>query len=138
MNKVLVDNWNALVNPEDRVYVLGDLAISRNSIGVVGRCNGRKVLVKGNHDIFKLKDYLPYFDDIRACVTSPHQYILSHVPVHPGSLGRWKINIHGHTHANSVLLENGQKDDRYYCVSVEQIDMRPKLLDDILKEVGIA
>lgn len=133
MNKVLVDNWCSLVHPQDRVYVLGDLALSRKSIDVVGRCTGRKVLVKGNHDHFKLKDYLPYFDDIRACVTLPGQAILTHIPIHPGSLGRWGLNIHGHTHQRVVLNERGHPDPRYFCVSVEQTGFAPCPLDKILE-----
>lgn len=134
MDKDLVNNWNALVNDEDRVYVLGDLSMDRKSIHVIGECKGRKVLVKGNHDIFKLKDYAPYFDDIRACVTYTHQAILSHIPIHPGSLDRWNVNIHGHTHSNNVLDKEGVPDKRYVCVSVEQTGFKPVLLDDILKQ----
>lgn len=137
MNNVLRNNWNELVNPEDRVYILGDLVINRRSIPLIGGFNGRKVLVKGNHDLFKLKDYLPYFDDIRSCVTSPHQYIMSHIPIHPSSLARWQINIHGHLHKNVVRLENGKPDCRYHCVSVENTNFKPVLLDSILKEYKI-
>lgn len=137
MDSAICYNWNSLVNPEDRVYVLGDLVINKKHIPTIARCNGRKVLVKGNHDIYKLKDYTPYFDDIRAYVTSPHQYILSHIPVHPSSLGRWKINIHGHLHGNVVRDHNEQPDKRYVCVSVEQTHFMPVLLDDILKEYNV-
>lgn len=138
MNWTIINNWNNLVSEKDKVYVLGDLAINRRYIPLIGNCLGRKVLVKGNHDIFRLKDYLPYFEDVVSCMTSPHQYILSHVPVHPLSLGRWKVNIHGHTHNNKVLIEGTTKvDKRYYSVSVEQTDMKPKSLDDILKELEI-
>lgn len=137
MDNVIVNRWCQLVHPEDRVYVLGDLAMNRKCIPTIGRCTGRKVLVKGNHDLFKIKDYLPFFDDIRACVTSPHQYILSHIPIHPASMGRWKLNIHGHLHSGFVRLENGQPDPRYRCVSVEHTDYAPILLDTILKQEGI-
>ena len=129
MHETMIQNWNAVVAPEDRVYMLGDVAISRRGIRHIGRLTGRKVLVKGNHDIFKLKDYQPYFDDIRAYVTSPHQYILSHIPIHPSSMGRWLVNVHGHTHSVP------SPDPRYVCVSVEQTNYTPVLLDTILKRV---
>lgn len=136
MDEALIQNWNGVVSPEDRVYVLGDLCMNRRSIPTVGRCNGRKVLVKGNHDLFKIEDYLPFFDDIRACVTSPHNYILSHIPIHPESMGRWKVNIHGHTHSNSVLDKLGKPDNRYKCVSVEQTDYRPVELTELLNSLS--
>lgn len=89
---------------------------------------GRKVLVKGNHDIFKLKDYLPYFDDIRAYVVGKmkddRRYVLSHIPVHPDNLIRFGINIHGHLHQNVVWLD-GEPDERYHCVSLEHTDYKP-------------
>ena len=106
------------------MYFLGDLVFSKKHIHLVGRMNGRKVLIKGNHDKLDLKDYLPYFDDIRGC----HQFdgmILSHIPIHEGSLGRWGTNVHGHLHANRVkrVVEGLEVDDpRYYSVCMEQLD----------------
>lgn len=130
MDEALVDNWNSVVNPADRVYVLGDLAINRRGIATVGRCNGRKVLVKGNHDIFKLKDYLPFFDDIRAYVVQPKNgLIMSHIPIHPQNMERWKLNIHGHTHAWTL------PDPKYRCVSVEQIGFTPLDLQEIIDDL---
>jgi calcineurin-like phosphoesterase family protein len=111
----------------------------RNSIG---RMKGRKVLVPGNHEPPKMKKYFDLFDDVRGYVVKKG-FIMSHIPIHPGSLSRWKLNIHGHTHANQVELEFGDSllgrplDDRYFCACVEQTNFRPILLDDILKQRGI-
>jgi len=66
MHNVLITRWNKIISPQDRVYILGDVAIARNSLCLLNEFNGNKVLIKGNHDTFKLKDYLPYFDDIRG------------------------------------------------------------------------
>jgi calcineurin-like phosphoesterase family protein len=133
MNTELVARWNAVVAPNDRVYVLGDVAINRRYLAVVGDCHGRKVLVKGNHDIFKLKDYVPYFDDVRAYkVLDSRQAILSHIPLHPGSLGRFGFNIHGHLHHNVVRREDGTPDPRYASACVEHWNYAPVLLDTLL------
>jgi calcineurin-like phosphoesterase family protein len=129
MDRDLINNWNDIVSEKDRVYVLGDVCINRRSLVTLGRLYGRKVLVKGNHDIFQLKDYLPYFDDIRACVVKKNKdgnkVILTHIPIHPDSLGRFGINIHGHLHSNRVLDDEGNIDPRYICVSVEHTDFKP-------------
>jgi calcineurin-like phosphoesterase family protein len=122
MDEALVANWNSVVRPQDRVYLLGDVAMKRAALPILGRLTGRKVLVKGNHDIFVLKDYLPYFDDIRACVVRKRS-ILTHIPIHESSVGRFKLNIHGHMHEKSL------PDPRYVCVSVEQINYTPINLD---------
>lgn len=137
-DQAIIDNWNSVVGETDRVYVLGDVAMNRRHLPTIGKCNGKKVLVKGNHDIFKLKDYLPYFDDIRAYVVKPkHGLVMSHIPIHPGSMERWKLNVHGHLHEYQVQSPSGQyngkhPDPRYRCVSMEQIGYTPILLDSLL------
>ena len=50
MDEALVENWNRLVEPADTVWVLGDVAMGTKNLGVVGRLNGNKILVAGNHD----------------------------------------------------------------------------------------
>lgn len=120
MNEVLIENWNRVVGTDDKVYHLGDVAFKNaHSIdSIFPRLNGRKVLIKGNHDVLKPSTYLKHFYDIRAC----HQLdgiILAHIPLHPESLGRWKGQIHGHVHGRSL------PDRRYYNVSVEVINYTP-------------
>jgi calcineurin-like phosphoesterase family protein len=73
--------------------------------------------------------------------------ILSHIPVHEASLGRFGVNIHGHTHANRVkracgvdaangaVLYSDENDVRYHCVCVEQTDFAPILLEDVYKRI---
>jgi calcineurin-like phosphoesterase family protein len=65
--------------------------------------------------------------------------ILSHIPLHPESLGRFGVNIHGHTHANRVMKDNGYGgrviDPMYHCVCVEQTDFRPILFEDVINRI---
>lgn len=135
MDKALIANWNALVDHGDRVYVLGDVAINRKALSTLYALKGRKCLVKGNHDIFKLNDYTPHFDDIRACVVGKG-YILTHIPIHPCSMGRYGLNIHGHLHSNRVKKTEKNRehedDPRYLCVSVEQTGFKPVNLQGII------
>jgi calcineurin-like phosphoesterase family protein len=130
MDEDLIKNWNSVVSPKDKVYHLGDVVINRKALPTVARLNGDKVLIKGNHDIFKLEDYMLYFRDIRA-YHKMDVAILSHIPVHTANLYRFKTNIHGHLHTNKVLLENGVPDPRYINVSVEQINFTPIAWDVI-------
>ena len=52
MNTAILAAWNALVEPSDDVWVLGDVAMGRidESMPLAGRLAGRKQLVLGNHD----------------------------------------------------------------------------------------
>lgn len=128
MDEIMVQNWNDRVRPQDRVYHLGDVVMNRRCLPILKRLNGKKVLIKGNHDIFKLKDYTPYFEDIRAYKIFPkHGIICSHIPVHAGQMqGRWKLNVHGHLHHNVL------PDPSYRNVCVEQIAYTPITLEEVL------
>ena len=146
MNEFMIKAWNERVKPNDKVYHLGDVVISRKFLSVLGRLNGDKVLIRGNHDIFKLEDYTAYFRDVRGYHVM-NGLILSHVPVHADSLARFGANIHGHLHANRVMKARGvdaktgeilyskEIDPRYFNVSVEQTDFAPILFEDVLKRI---
>ena len=129
MDEEMIKRWNETVKPNDKVYHLGDVVINRKALKTLARLNGDKVLIKGNHDIFRLEDYTPYFRDIRAYHVM-NGCILSHIPMHESNLGRFGTNIHGHTHAHRVMkMDYGREviDPRYHCVCVEQTDFKPIL-----------
>lgn len=134
-DETIVQRHNAIVADQDRVYLLGDVCISRRHRSILHRLKGRLVLVKGNHDIFKISDYLPFVDDIRSYVVQKdgdgNKVILSHIPIHPDSVGRFGTNIHGHLHYQSV------GDPRYVCVSLEHIDYAPIEIHTALKLRGL-
>jgi calcineurin-like phosphoesterase family protein len=139
MDEEMVKRWNETVRPKDKVYHLGDVVINRRALKTLGRLNGEKVLIKGNHDIFKLEDYTPYFKDIRGYHVM-HGMILSHIPVHEESLARFGTNIHGHLHYNRVTIQDTYLskpiiDPRYHCVCVEHTNYRPILFEDVIKKI---
>lgn len=131
MDEALIENWNSVVRPRDKVYHLGDVVINRRALPTLARLNGEKVLIKGNHDLFRLEEYLPYFKDICVC-HSLDGFLMTHIPVHPDSLGRWKGSLHGHLHSDRVMLD-GSIDTRYLCLSVEHTNFTPISLEDAKK-----
>jgi calcineurin-like phosphoesterase family protein len=138
MDEEMVKRWNETVRPNDKVYHLGDVVINRKALSIMRRLKGDKVLIRGNHDIFRLEDYTPFFRDIRGYHVM-NGMILSHIPVHEESLGRFGTNIHGHLHANRVMKVDKYGtswiDPRYHCVCVEQTDFRPILFEDVIKRI---
>ena len=146
MDEHLVKVYNERVRPNDKVYFLGDVVINRRALSTLARLNGDKVLIRGNHDIFPDNEYRPYFRELRAYHVM-NGLILSHIPVHEASLGRFGCSIHGHLHANRVMKARGvntktgeilysdEVDPRYYNVSVEQTDFAPILFEDVLKKI---
>ena len=136
MDEFMVKAWNERVRPNDKVYHLGDVVIARRHLQTLNRLNGDKVLIKGNHDIFKLEDYTQHFRDIRAYHVL-NGMIFSHVPVHVTSLERFGCNIHGHLHANRVMMKTFKMvpDPAYMNVCVEHTDYAPILFEDLCKKI---
>ena len=147
MDEYLIERFNATVSSRDKVYFLGDIVINKKALdAVMPRLNGDKVLIRGNHDIYKLKDYSKYFRDVRGYHILDGM-ILSHIPIHPDSLGRFGTNIHGHLHEKRVrkargvdartgeILYSDEIDTRYFCCCVEQTDFAPILFEDVIKRI---
>jgi calcineurin-like phosphoesterase family protein len=146
MDEEMIKRWNATVRPNDKVYHLGDVVINRKALKTLARLNGDKVLIRGNHDIFPDTEYREYFRELRAYHVM-NGMILSHIPLHEASLGRFGANIHGHLHTNRVKKARGidnktgatlystENDVRYHCVCVEQTDFTPILFEDVIKRI---
>jgi len=136
-DEYLIYKHNCVVKSTDKVYFLGDVC-NKGTLHKLGRMNGEKILIKGNHDTLKISEYTTYFKDIRGC----HQFegmLLTHIPVHTNSLGRWPVNVHGHLHHNIVtrtIQGIGEvPDPRYFNVSMECLeDYTPISLEDLKKE----
>jgi calcineurin-like phosphoesterase family protein len=155
MNNALIDNWNAVVNDEDSVYVLGDFSLESSSTtrNIVQLLKGHKYLVMGNHDRqqpplwFRSAgfEYVSEYPIVVDCF-----FILSHEPMFTGlvknqTTGAFSLttplvglsdsnimmygNIHGHTHSFSIA------DKHYRNVCVEKTDYRPVLLDEVEEEM---
>lgn len=132
----IVEQWNSVVKKSDLVYLLGDVAMNKESLHLVKRLKGQKVLIRGNHDIEPAKIYLEYFTNVHGLYSHKGTFWLSHAPIHPAEL-RGRINIHGHVHQKSILLDN-QPDLRYINACVEMTYGIPQDLDALLEKHRVA
>lgn len=105
------ESWKEHVRKKDHVYVLGDVAMNRESLQLLSRWPGIKTLILGNHDEFKISEYMCVFAKVHGFMRYK-EFWLSHPPIHANEL-RGKRNIHGHVHYASV------DDTRYVNVCVE-------------------
>lgn len=122
----LVYRWNSVVRSCDTVWHLGDVLFGEKSFETLGRLNGIKKLVMGNHDVYPAAKYLEHFSQIMGAARVS-DVILTHIPVHPQQLwNRFIGNIHGHLHSREL------DDDRYFNVSAEQNDLTPILFDEVV------
>jgi calcineurin-like phosphoesterase family protein len=149
MNETMIERHNAKVKEQDTVYFLGDVVINKKYLELVKRMNGRKILVRGNHDIFKDEDYREVgFQQIHGVRVFVDKFILSHIPLHPDCVSeRFRVNVHGHLHANQVMrtrtnMVHGymtglvtEPDPQYLCVCVEQTDFTPLHFDEVEERI---
>ena len=134
MNEVMVDNWNKVVKPGDKVYHLGDVFFGpkEDFLKLWPRLNGRKNLVVGNHDDIKFLASGGLFNKVQMWRVFPElNLVATHVPIHESSLKIWadygppSINIHGHIHGKQSPTK------RHKCVCVEQTNYTPVLLESL-------
>lgn len=111
-NQWLIDTWNKQVNKGDVVYILGDFSFSRKYEEVLAylrRLNGRKFIIKGNHDRSKILDSLKLssgtiqnwwdYKEIKLSDNTPA--CLFHFPIsswHRQHYGAFML--HGHCHGS--------------------------------------
>lgn len=119
----IIKQWNSVVSKSDLVWVLGDVSFSKRTLYKVGRLNGVKHLILGNHDEFPLSYYQKYFNKIHGFIKYKG-YWLSHSPILDT---RGLINIHGHTHKDEMVSNCG----KYFCVCVEALNGKPIELEKI-------
>lgn len=149
MHECIKDLWNDTVTPQDKVYVLGDVAMKANREiqGYLSDLPGKKRLVRGNHDLAKDSWYKEAgFQSIYG-VRHIDGVWLTHAPMHPQCLsGRAIGNIHGHLHADYIwnimpeqdrkgVWNEGWKDSRYFNACVENIDYRPISIDAVIEQM---
>ena len=153
MNETLIDRWNLLIKPKDDAYILGDLTLGskKENIELFPKLNGKKYLIKGNHDRVT-KDWYEHFiwiKDYHELKAFKQTFILFHYPIYS-----WRkkekgyIHLHGHTHGgdshpdfdHALKLNVGVGLNNYYPLELEHIieivEGRKKLLgtENILYE----
>lgn len=130
----LIEKWNKKVSDEDTVYMLGDFCFKlskEDAIRILKQLNGKKILIKGNHDRYVgQRDFDNCFDgiyDYYQITENGQQIILSHYPIidFAGMYYGAKM-IYGHVHNKYVPHKN------MYCASVECINYEPVTLDELI------
>ncbi|MEE8606727.1 MAG: hypothetical protein V3S55_03905 [Nitrospiraceae bacterium] len=140
MHSVIMDRWCQVVLPSDKVYVLGDVAMTRPGLELLSTLPGKKRLIRGNHDLMNDAWYHKVGFKCLYGVRQVNGVWLTHVPMHPQSMGPRVVgNIHGHLHARQVMLsEYGPNcqipDPRYFNACVERVEYTPTLISAIIAE----
>ena len=140
MDTSLIELWNSTVGKDDLVYVLGDFTISRRMElikNLVEQLHGRKILIMGNHDTRKPRDYIECGFEVatkKPMMVEPG-VIFMHEPFEdPNLIAENYIYFFGHVHANHSLMDDYPN---CMCVSIERINYRPVDFDECLRKIKI-
>lgn len=145
MNSAILYNWNSVITPEDDVYVLGDLMLGDNSIGmnILKQLNGNIHIIRGNHDTdsrliqYKMLPNVVEICDAKYLKYKKYHFYLTHYPCLTGnlqkeSLSQMTLNLHGHRHSNKKFFY-----DLPYCynVAVDAHNCTPISIDEIILDM---
>lgn len=133
MDAELVARWNGIVTSEDTVYVLGDFGADGYEAEILSKLNGRKLLVKGNHDVKSNAEYRSFgFDEVYDCpIIIDNFWLLSHDALYVNANMPY-ANLFGHVHNNPIVRDYSSQ---HFCVSVERINYTPISFDAVIKTI---
>ena len=113
MNKFIFNKWNALVKPDDIVFILGDILFGGSDLfeRIFPKLNGKKYLIMGNHDYKNVRNrYREYFEDVQNKMfisIDGQPIILNHEPLmcFGGQLTNRVWHLFGHVHTNHTCCD---------------------------------
>ena len=129
MDEEIIKRWNEAVDSDDTIYVLGDFGAPGYESRVLSALNGKKILVKGNHDNKTNDEYRSYgFSEVYDLpIIIDGFWILSHDALYVNENMPY-ANLFGHVH-NSPIIKDYSK--QHFCACVERIDYTPITFDKI-------
>lgn len=141
MNSEMIRMWNAMVQPGDLVYILGDVAFmsAPDAAKILMSLNGDKILVEGNHDRKALKDA-----SFQKCFKEIHKYldinyegtkvVMFHYPIAEwDQMHRGAVHFYGHLHQNASGLEKYRARNAGFDCTGNIVTRMDDLVKDALK-----
>lgn len=128
MNETIIENWNRVVKPGDKVYHLGDVFFGPKDDfkKLWPRLNGKKRLIVGNHDDIKFLAQGNFFQKIYMWrLFKEFGIILTHVPINQDNFRVGSKNVHGHIH------QKRSPPGPYQCVCVEHTNYTPVNIESL-------
>lgn len=147
MNEEIIAKHNEIVKPEDDVYVLGDLMLGCNEVGLrcIKNLKGNIHVIRGNHDTNARMDLYNNCYNIVEITEGKflnykdYHFYLSHYPCltdncdKDSPLKRRMINLCGHKHTQNAF-EDFDKGLIYHC-EVDAHDCYPVSIEEIIKDI---
>lgn len=144
MEEEIISKHNSLVSKKDTIVIVGDICYKNTpeKISLLKKLNGRKVLIRGNHDeVFSLSDLNHFFDSIipdgdgMEITAGGIPCYITHYPTR----GRKdRFNIVGHCHAawkyQLNMFNIGVDANHFFPVNLETIPSHLKAITEFYDE----
>ena len=108
--KTIRDNWNGVVGEKDVVYCVGDILYDESRMSILDTFNGKKHLIRGNHEKLNDSEYLKYFTSVQnntvITMTSNDKAEKFYVNHYPTKDSLKMYNIVGHVHGAWKVQKN--------------------------------
>lgn len=148
MTEQMVLRHNSIVTKDDLTYILGDFSWGKadETVSILKRLNGRKILIKGNHDnvhnseLKKQFDYISSYEEIKV---DGVDIVLCHYPINffnghfHGSYHLFGHVHNSHEHNQCLSLQRSMIDVGYSCkmqnVGVMHWDYKPVTFEQIVQ-----
>ena len=145
MNAAIVEFWNQTVRDGDTVYLLGDVMLKDNEVGLylLSKLKGHIHIILGNHDT-DVRRWLyascPNVDQVSFATRlkyDGYKFFLSHYPTITGSLEKDSLkkctcNFYGHTHQKNNFY---QEVPFMYHVGVNSHYNTPVCIDEAIEDM---
>lgn len=146
----LIRRFNFTVEPQDDLYLLGDLMLNDNEKGLdhLSKLNGKLHIIFGNHDTPRRQELYQELPNVVETLgygamikSGKWSFLLSHYPSYTGNFDdedkplKYRIfNLHGHTHdcRRFEFMEQGWLS---YNVAVDAHDCYPVDIENIKVDI---
>jgi len=150
MDAVMIERWNAVVNPDDTVYHLGDFTLGDYEIFMNARkkLKGKIKIIPGGHDWRWMEDYLGVYSteiltplyslelNVQEEKKHPLVIVLCHFSMRVWDRSHYgSLHLYGHSHGNLAghgkSMDVGVDTNRFYPYFLEEIVEKLSHLESI-------
>lgn len=146
MNKAIIERYNAVIQPDDEVYVLGDLMLNNNEEGLncIKQLKGHIHIILGNHDTPTRESLYRECENVVEVALAArlkyrgYHFFMTHYPCFTGNLEKESLkqctcNLYGHTHQQTNFY---QDIPFMYHVGMDSHNCTPVLLDQVIEDMN--
>lgn len=135
MNDVIIENWNAVVKKQDKVFLAGDISFGNKIVteAIINQLNGNITMIYGNHDWgHSYSFWQSQFPEVSKYPIIIEKFIIiSHEPMYLENNSPY-LNIYGHVHGDDRFRDFTENT---FCISAERIGYSPISLEEIISKV---